>query len=130
MASTLASLEPLHRSWAVLLTTYRRDGTPVSTPVNLAVEEDHGYFRTFSKAWKVKRIRHTPEVEIAPATFRGKPTGPARRGTARLLAGDEARHARSVIAKRYPAFQGLLIPFLHKVSRYRTLHYEVSGLAE
>jgi hypothetical protein len=46
MAATAAILEPFDCSWAVLLTTYRRDGTPVSTPVNLAVEEDHAYFRT------------------------------------------------------------------------------------
>lgn len=128
MASTSATVEPFERSWAVLLTTYRRDRTPVSTPVSLAVEGDHAYFRTYSKTWKAKRLRHTPEVEIAPSTFRGRPTGPGRRGQARLLEDEADRHARSLIAKQYPVFQGVLITLIHKVARYTTLHYEVSAL--
>jgi uncharacterized protein len=117
--------DALGRSWAVLLTTYKRDGTPVGTPVNLAVEGEHAYFRSYSKAWKTKRIAHNPVVEIAASTARGKVTGPALQATARLLTGEEERHARSVIAHRYPLFQRFVIPFGHKVSRYTTLHYEV-----
>jgi uncharacterized protein len=41
------ALEPFVHQWAVLLTTYRRDGTPVGTPVNIAVEGDHAYVRTW-----------------------------------------------------------------------------------
>jgi hypothetical protein len=67
-----------------------------------------------------------PEVEIAPSTFRGRPTGPALRATARLLSGDEELHARKVIAQRYPVFQRFLISYGHKTSRYTTMHYEVS----
>jgi hypothetical protein len=117
--------EALGRSWAVLLTTYKRDGTAVGTPVNLAVEGDHAYFRSYGKAWKTKRIRNNPEVEIAASTIRGKATGPSLHAAARLLSGEEERHARSVIAHRYPLFQRFIIPFGHKVSRYTTLHYEV-----
>ena len=31
-------LEPFGKQWAILLTTYRRDGTPVDTAVNVAME--------------------------------------------------------------------------------------------
>ncbi len=125
MRPSATTLESLDRSWTVLLTTFKRDGTPVPTPVNLAIEDQHGYFRTYSKAWKTKRIRKNPDVEIAPSTFRGKPTGPSIKATARLLAGDEDAHARAAIGHRHPVFQRFLVPGLHKLSRYKTLHYEV-----
>ncbi|MBA3637096.1 MAG: pyridoxamine 5'-phosphate oxidase family protein, partial [Rubrobacteraceae bacterium] len=60
-------LEPLVKQWAVLLTTYRRDGTPVGTAVNIVVEGDLAYFRTWATAWKLRRIRNNPEVEFAPS---------------------------------------------------------------
>ena len=125
MPPTATALESLDRSWTVLLTTFKRDGTAVPTPVNLAIEDQRGYLRTYSKAWKTKRIRNNPGVEIAPSTFRGKPTGRSMRATARLLAGDEDAHARGVIERRHPLFKRYLIPGLHKISRYTTLHYEV-----
>ena len=40
----------------VLLTTFRRDGTPVGTPVSVAVEGNRAYFRTWESAGKLKRI--------------------------------------------------------------------------
>jgi len=126
MPSTVETLEPFDRSWAVLLTTFKRTGSPVGTPVNLAVEGDHAYFRSYNKAWKTKRIANNPQVDIAPSTVRGKPTGLEVRATARLLSGDEEVHARRVIARRYPVFQRFVIPAAHKISRYTTMHYEVS----
>ena len=54
-------LDPFVEQWAVLLTTYKRDGTPVGTAVNIVVEGDHAYFRTWDTAWKLKRIRNNPD---------------------------------------------------------------------
>jgi hypothetical protein len=119
-------LEPFVHEWTTLLTTFKRDGTPIGTPVNLAVEGDHAYFRTYDKAWKTKRLRHNPEVEIAPSTLRGHPTGPTVRGEARLLHGEEEQHACQVIADKYPLFQRFVIPFGHRLSRYTTMHYQLS----
>ena len=61
----------------VLLTTYKRDGTPIGTPVNIAVEGDHAYVRTWDTAWKTKRIRHNAHVLVAPSSMSGKATGPS-----------------------------------------------------
>jgi hypothetical protein len=124
--ATVAALAPFDRSWTTLLTTFKRDGSPVGTPVNLAVEGDHAYFRSYHKAWKTKRIRNKPDIAIAPSTVRGTPTGETVPARARLLSGDEERHARQVIAHHYPVFQRFVIPFGHKVSRHTSMHYEVS----
>ena len=119
-------LAPLARSWTVLLTTYKRDGTAVGTPVNVAVDGDRAFFRSYDKAWKTKRIRNNPIVEVAPSSLRGTPRGHAVRAKARLLEGDEDRHAAEVIGRRYPIFQRRLIRLSHRMARYRTMHYELT----
>jgi hypothetical protein len=119
-------LEPLARSWAVLLTTYKRDGTAVGTPVNLAVVGDRAYFRSYSKAWKTKRLGRDPRVEVAPCTARGTLRGPALGATARLLTGDDEANARRTLARRHPVFQRFVIPWGHRIARYRTMHYELT----
>ena len=69
---TTSTLEGLKKQRTVLLTSYRRDGTPVGTPVNVVVLGGHAYFRTYDKAFKTKRLARDPEVEIAPSTFQTK----------------------------------------------------------
>jgi PPOX class probable F420-dependent enzyme len=44
------TLEPLRRAKTILLTTYKRDGTPVATPVSIAFEGDRAFFRTWHNA--------------------------------------------------------------------------------
>src|ERR671917_2182889 len=85
MNDSTGILEPLVKPWAVLLTTYKRGWTPVGTAVNIVVEGDLAYFRTWDTAWKLKRIRNNPGVEFAPSTALGRPTGPAIQAHARVL---------------------------------------------
>ena len=116
---------PFVKRRTALLTTYKRDGTAVATPVTIAVEGDHAYVRTWESAWKAKRMRNNPAVLVAPATVRGRATGPAIGARSRLLEGAEAKHAARAIARRQPILQGVLVPLAHRLMRYRTLHYEL-----
>lgn len=111
---------------AALLTTYRRDGRPVSTAVSIVVEDGHAYFRTYDTAGKAKRLRHNKHVLVAPATMTGKAKGPAVHGTARLLDGDEAEHARELLQRKHRILQGILVPFAHKLRGHTTLHYRLT----
>ena len=120
------ALAPFARRRTALLTSFKRDGTPVRTPLTIAVEDGHAFVRTYDRAWKSRRMRNHPVVEIAPSTIRGKPRGDAIRARSRLLEGDEARHAARAIARRQRILQGLLVPLLHRLMRYRTLHYELT----
>ena len=109
----------------ILLTTYKRDGSPVATPVSIAFAGDRAVFRSYDKAWKTKRLRNNPQVEYAPSTPRGKVTGPAVPARATLLTGDEARAAARALARRHLVLQGVLVPLAHRLLGYRTLHYEL-----
>jgi PPOX class probable F420-dependent enzyme len=125
----MTTLQPLTHQKTVLLTTYKRDGSPVGTAVNLAVDGDVAYFRTWDTAWKARRLRNNQDVELAPSTQSGKPTGPAIPARARLLDGEEAKHAARLIGRKHPVLQRVLVPLFHRLTRKRTLHYEVTPTA-
>jgi PPOX class probable F420-dependent enzyme len=123
-----AALAPFSRQKTVLLTTYRRDGTPAGSPVSIAIDGERAYVRSFERAWKTRRIRRNPAVTVAPSTARGTPTGPAITATARRLSGYEHKRAARALARKYPLLHGVLVPFMHRVGRAktgRTVHFEL-----
>ncbi len=127
------ALAPFVRQKTVLLTSYRRDGRPVGTPVSIAVDGDRAVFRSFEKAWKTRRIRANPRVELAPSTARGTPTGLAVQATARRLEGAESWDAARLLARKQPLLQGLLVPLAHRLGRAktgRTVHFELTPLGQ
>jgi|SRR5215212_5465025 len=126
MAAETPAFEPFVRQTYVLLTTYRRDGTPVGTPVHIAVDGEHAFVRTWDTAWRIKRIRNNPEVEVTPSTARGKPTGPATHARARVLEGDESAYAGRALARKYPILHGFLIPLVHRLRGNETMHIELA----
>jgi PPOX class probable F420-dependent enzyme len=122
-----AQLDPLERSWAVLLRTRRRAGDLVGTPVNLTVAAGRAYFGTPADSWKVKRLRNFADVEVAPSTLRGRPTGPALRARARLLGGDEARAAERLLVSRHPFVHRFVVPLELRLKRTTNALYELTG---
>ena len=122
-----SDLAPLESAKTILLTTYKRDGTPVATPVSIAFAGDRAFFRSYDKAWKTKRLRNNPEVEVAASTLRGKPSGTPVHARAALLDGEQARIAARALARRHRMLQGLLVPVSHRLMRYRTMHYELQA---
>src|SRR5436305_11157051 len=120
-----APLTPLRNTKTILLTTYKKDGTPVATPVSIAFDRERAFFRSYDKAWKTRRLRRNPAVEAAPATLRGQPTGPAVRARAILLDGEQAHIAARALARRHRILQAILVPAAHRLMRYRTMHYEL-----
>ena len=66
-------------------------------------------------------------MEFAPATLRGRTTGPPVQGRATLLAGEQAHIAARALARRHRVLQGILVPLAHRLRGYRTLHYELTA---
>ena len=109
----------------VLLTTYKRDGTAVETPVSIAFDGERAFFRSYDKAWKTKRLRRNPQVQLAASTVLGKPTGRVIQARATLLEGEQARVAAKALARRHRVLQAAFVPAYHRIMRYRTMHYEL-----
>ncbi|HVO62299.1 MAG TPA: PPOX class F420-dependent oxidoreductase [Terriglobales bacterium] len=91
------------------LTTFRKTGVPVSTPVWFAEDDGKLYLFTNPKSGKVKRIRNNPRVRIAPCTMRGRVTGPEFEAVARIIPSSEAGLGLSRMKKKYWLMR---IPFL------------------
>ena len=123
--SAAGFLDPLRRTKTIALTTFRRDGTPVVTPVSVAVDGDRAFFRSWHKAWKTRRLAHTAAVEVAPCDIRGRVTGPVIRARARLLEGEDARIAARALARRHRVLQAVVVPLTHRLMGFRTMHYEL-----
>ena len=88
----------------LLLTTFRRDGTPVSTPVWAAPGKAGSVcFWTSSGSGKAKRLAHTSRVTVQPCDARGRVReGTAVvEGTARIVSGEEYEAVRRRVVEKY-----------------------------
>jgi hypothetical protein len=89
----------------VLLTTFKRSGDAVATPVWLAPLDDGSLgFWTSSGSGKAKRLAHTAKVILQPSDARGrvKPGSTAVNATARVVGADSPEYAevrRKIVAK-------------------------------
>ena len=85
----------------ISLTTFRKTGVGVPTPVWFGEDNGKLYVMTRSDMGKTKRIRNNPQVKVAPCTIRGKVTGPEFAATARILPPEEHKQARESINHKY-----------------------------
>ena len=88
----------------VLLTTFKRDGTPVATPVWCTpLGTDEFGFWTSSGSGKAKRLAHTPRVTVQACDMKGKPNDGSEQidATARLVTGDDLEQIRRQIVAKY-----------------------------
>lgn len=99
---TTAEVERLAASTYVSLTTFKKAGTAVATPVWVSSDGDRLYVWTQGDSGKVKRIRNDGHVLVAPSDQRGAVQGTAVSGTARVLdAPDELARVESLHRAKY-----------------------------
>ncbi|HLW88721.1 MAG TPA: PPOX class F420-dependent oxidoreductase [Terriglobales bacterium] len=85
----------------ISLTTFRKNGVGVATPVWFGEEDGSLYVMTLNKMGKMKRMRNNPQVKVAACTIRGKVTGSEVAATARVLPPEEHARARQAINRKY-----------------------------
>ncbi|MFF7712582.1 PPOX class F420-dependent oxidoreductase [Streptomyces sp. NPDC087659] len=96
-------LQQLDRAKYISLTTFRKDGTGVATPVWFAVDGGELYVWTRSDSWKIKRLRRDDRVTVTACDVRGRVEEGAETadGTARLLDGTELGRVRKLLSRKY-----------------------------
>src|SRR5580698_7538739 len=92
---------PIQGRKYISLTTFRKNGAGVATPVWFGEQDGNLYVMTRSDMGKTKRIRNNPQVRVAPCTIRGKVTGAEFGATARILPLEDQPHARKTINRKY-----------------------------
>lgn len=99
MTSTIPA--EIHGQKYISLTSLRKNGAPVPTPVWFAEADGKLYVMTGSHLGKYKRIRNNPRVTIAPCTIRGKVTGPEFPAMVRIMRPEEFARVRKLINAKY-----------------------------
>ena len=84
-----------------LLTTFRRSGVPVSTPVWAGEADGCFYVRSERTAGKIKRLSNDSRVLVAPCTVRGRPLGAPLEARASVVPEDRELLAEQALARRY-----------------------------
>jgi PPOX class probable F420-dependent enzyme len=97
----MTNLDLLGAEKYVLLTTFRKDGREVATPVWVVRDGDALGIWTVADSGKVKRIRRSGAVTVAPCDVRGRPHGEAVPGTASILDSGSADRLRNLLRRKY-----------------------------
>lgn len=108
------------------LTTYRKKGDAISTPVWFAQVGDVLYVTTQANAGKVKRIRNNGRVMVEPCTFRGESLGPAVEAWARELSPEDHERAKAALGKKY-GWQYTVFGLLGRLLEGKRTFIEVKG---
>lgn len=95
----------------IAFTSFRRDGTPVKTPVWVVSYQDGYAFTTDSESWKVKRIARNPSVTVQVSNVRGRPKrgAPLHHGRAEALDESSVYEVRAAIKSKYRIMYRILI---------------------
>ncbi len=96
-----APLERLASGKYLLVTTFRRDGREVATPVWVVRDGDALGIWTATGSGKVKRIRNRPDVLVGACDVRGNPSGERVPGRAVILDDPQTEHCRALVRRKY-----------------------------
>ncbi len=112
MSAQVSPFEPLLKESYASLTTFRKNGDAVPTPMWFAESDGIIYIYTGATSGKVKRIRNSGRVTLAPCTANGKVTGTVIEGKARIISDQqEIVLADAALAKKYGIQRRLLYLF-------------------
>ncbi|MGA0209077.1 MAG: PPOX class F420-dependent oxidoreductase [Candidatus Nanopelagicales bacterium] len=96
-----AEVERLANGKYLSLTTFKKDGTAVATPVWVARDGGELVVITDATSGKAKRIRNSGRVVLAPCDMRGKVTGASVDGVAHLTDSTETERITTQIKRKY-----------------------------
>jgi len=109
----------LGREKFVSLTTFRRSGDAVSTPVWIAQDGDALVVTTAEQTGKVKRLRNDPRVQLRPCarTGRVRDYTITVSGRAEIVTDDENRSRLTEVIRRKYGLEFLVVMTLERVMR-------------
>jgi len=110
----------------VSLTTFRKDGSAVATPVWFVADDGHLLVETDGDSYKVKRIRRNDTVTVATCDARGRVRGEPVAAHATVLPEGERPRVERLIAEKYRFDRIFVLPIYLAVQRLRgkPLRYE------
>ena len=108
------------------LTSFKRDGTGVATPVWFVIDDGRLLVKTGRESFKVKRIRRNPAVLIAPCSASGRLRSEPVPAQAQILPPGEPDHAGRLMARKYRVDRVLILPIYRALQRLRGARAETA----
>jgi PPOX class probable F420-dependent enzyme len=96
-----AAAAPVFRGRYLSITSYKRDGQGVATPVWFVQRDGRLLVQTDAASGKVKRIRRNPQVRVAICTASGRLHGEQVPAVAEILPDQETGVVEQLIAGKY-----------------------------
>ena len=94
------------------LTSYKRDGTGVATPVWFVIDDGRLLVMTDPESFKAKRIHRNPDVTISACTATGRLRGNAVPARAELLPDSERARLDQLMADKYSWLARIVLPWI------------------
>ena len=101
------------------LTSFKRDGTGVATPVWFVIDNGRLLVKTGRESFKVKRIGRNPAVMIAPCSASGRLRGEPVPAQAQVLPPSEPDHVGRLMARKSRVDRVLILPIYRALQRLR-----------
>ena len=120
------NISSLENEQYISLTTFRKSGEPVSTPVWFALEANKIYVLSLVNSGKHKRLRHTSRVELAASDYAGKEHGERFKGEAVLHTAESemGKYATNALSKKY-GFQKWVFDLFQTIMRQKRVYIEI-----
>lgn len=123
-------LESLFPGRYLSITSFKRDGTRVATPVWFVCDGGRLFALTDLHSAKVRRIRRNPEVLVAPCRVNGKLRGkPVRARVEVLTATSDLERAQKLLLTRYKLSYPVVMLFYRLGRRLRRQKSVADGAA-
>jgi uncharacterized protein len=120
--SAKTNFETLKNQRYISLVTFKRNGDRVATPLWFAPDQGKLLAYTNLDSGKVKRIRNSAKVEIAPCTMKGETTGAYVSATATILDASQGSYVHGLLNHKYTWQKALMeatatIPHVLRIKR-------------
>ena len=107
------------------LETYKKDKTPVQTPVWFVIENGQMYITTKETTGKVKRLRNNQNGRIAICSIKGGIKGDwVNVGLQRIYEDSDIARIVKLRKKKY-GFSARLISVFHQMKKAKTIAYSI-----
>jgi PPOX class probable F420-dependent enzyme len=120
--TTFSALEG-HRY--ISLTTYRKTGNPVITPVWFVEQDGKLFVWTAKDSGKAKRLRNNPCVQLGPSNHSGKLLGTVEEGMGRFVSEREHAGLKKAFQAKY-GWQVMLFAFIWKIKGTEHTYVEIT----
>lgn len=122
--SELTSFMGLDRNPFIALTTYRKNGTPVMTPVWFVQQGDRLFVWTAADSGKAKRLKKNPHVQLGPSSHSGKLRGAIQAGLAQFAPKEKYPALKKAFQAKY-GWQEKLFSLLWKIQGHPHTYIEI-----